>query len=74
MRLLRGPSSRKTLKNDDFIHFDANSATSPKLQFCRILEHCTMAEAAAAPYFGNCSGISGFDLAAAGWLAHVLLL
>ena len=38
-----------------------------------ILEHCAMAEAAA-PYFGNCSGISGFDLAAGWWLAHVSTL
>ena len=38
-----------------------------------ILEHYAMAEAAA-PYFGNCSGISGFDLAAGWWLAHVSTL
>ena len=72
-----GLSSQVDLKKGENVHLYLQGKQSnwSKLDCLPplILEHYAMAEAAA-PYFGNCSGISGFDLAAGWWLAHVSTL
>ena len=72
-----GLSSQEDLKKGENVHLYLQGKQSnwSKLDCLPplILEHYAMAEAAA-PYFGNCSGISGFDLAAGWWLAHVSTL